>query len=469
VSRRTTAGSIFWGITLVAVGGLLLARNLGYSLPIWGAVARYWPVLIILWGLVKLVDYFRLRNDRDKRPLFSGGEVAMLILVIFAGSAITAAANISPDIGAIFDFDGNFDFWDLTGNNYQFTEHQELAVPAGSTIKIFNLYGFVDVRPAEGDRIIVDVEKTVRAASREEAETRAKDFTFSINELAGHYRIASSRDPNAFDNGGVTVGIRIGNERQRYKSNMTVKVPKKAIVEVRNRYGSVNLDGLEGNQTIANKYGSTSVHNISGAVTISTGYGSAVLEGVSGEINVTNAYASTTIRTGGSKVRVENKYGSVDVQDVQGDVSIENRYSVINAERIAGNLVIEGANNSVDIEDVSGSLEAGTSYKNLNVRNAKGSIRATNRHGNVDIELDEAPQGDITVTSRYSNVSIELPANSSFNFDGRTTYGDADSEFDGLSVNSSGRERSIRGQYGSGGPRINVETQHGNIRLQRRG
>src|SRR6185295_7289330 len=109
--RRTSAGSIFWGITLVAIGGLLLARNFGYVIPIWGPLARYWPVLIIAWGFLKLLDYYRMRNDPDRRPVFSGGEVVMLIFVIFAGSAITTAANISPDIGQIFDFNGNLDFW----------------------------------------------------------------------------------------------------------------------------------------------------------------------------------------------------------------------------------------------------------------------------------------------------------------------------------------------------------------------
>ena len=98
--RRASAGSIFWGVTLVAVGGLLLARNLGYSIPIWGPLVRYWPVLIIGWGVLKLVDYYRLRNDPDHRPIFTGGEVAMLIFAIFIGSAMTAAANIGN--GSIF-------------------------------------------------------------------------------------------------------------------------------------------------------------------------------------------------------------------------------------------------------------------------------------------------------------------------------------------------------------------------------
>lgn len=461
---RRSVGSVFWGLILVAVGGLLLAANLGYSLPVWGALARYWPVLIIAWGLLKLIDYYRLQNEPDKRPLFSGGEVAMLIFVIFAGSAMTAAANISPDIGQFFDFGDNFDFWDLTGSTYQYTEHHELAVSPGAAIRIYNLRGSVDVKPSDGDKITVDVEKSVRAASREDADRREKDFTFSIKDEGGVYSVVSNRDDGVF---GTRTG-RLASERARYKSNLVIRVPRKSRLDLRNKYGSIAVDGLEGNQTVDNKYGSTSIHDITGAVTLTTGYGAVVVDNVTSDATVTNGYASTTLKTIGGKVSVENKYGAVDIQDVKGDASIANRYSVVNAQRITGSLTVKGRNNSVDVEDVGGTLDVETSYKNLSVRNIKGKLTLANRHGNVDIELEQAPNEEITVNAQYSDVSITVPAGSAFSFDGQTRYGDIDSEFD-FPVNSSGRSRSVRGQQGSGGPRITVETQHGNIRLDKRG
>ena len=192
------------------------------------------------------------------------------------------------------------------------------------------------------------------------------------------------------------------------------------------------------------------------------------IDTISGDTNVTNGYASTTLRNITGKVTVENKYGSVDVQDVKSDVSIANRYSVVNVQHVAGNLVVKGRNNSVDIDDVGGTLEVETSYKNLSVRNAKGKMTVSNRHGGVDIELEEAPKAEINVNAEYSDVSVELPATAPFVFDGQTRYGEIDSEFD-FSVSSSGRSRSIRGQQGAGGPRITVETQHGDIRIDKRG
>jgi hypothetical protein len=96
-------------------------------------------------------------------------------------------------------------------------------------------------------------------------------------------------------------------------------------------------------------------------------------------------------------------------------------------------------------------------------------MTVSNRHGNIDIELEEPPKTDIDVKAQYSDVTIQVPANSPFRIEGHTRYGNIDSEFDSPTINSSGREYTIRGQQGIGGPRIDIDTQHGNIRLEKRG
>src|SRR6266446_4740103 len=131
MSVHRSAGAIFWGLTLVGIGVLLLLNNMGYPIHVWPYIVRYWPALLIGWGVLKFVDYYRFRHAGDNRPLFSGGEIALLILVIFAGSAITTAANVSPSLANIFEI-GDLDLWDITGNSYTFDEHQEVSVPEGS-------------------------------------------------------------------------------------------------------------------------------------------------------------------------------------------------------------------------------------------------------------------------------------------------------------------------------------------------
>lgn len=463
--RRRSVGTLFWGLTLLTLGALLLARNLGFTIPIWSALVRYWPVLIIVWGLLKLVDYYRLKGDPDRRTMFSGGEVVMLVLVVLVGSAMTAAANISPSIGRLFNLQADFDFWDITGSTYTYSEHHELAAASGSSLNVFNLYGTVDIRPSDSDKIVLDVEKTVRAANKEEADGMSRDFTFSIKQDGGGYRIVSNRDESFAGQPDVP----IGNQRQRFKSSLTIKLPHQTSVNVNNKYGPVSVTGLEGPETISNKYGPTSIRNVSGSITMTTGYGSVIGENVTGAVTISNRYASTTLRNIGGNVDVDSQFGSVDLKDVKGNATIQNRYSVINVQRVAGSVSIQGRNNSVDVDEVGGTLEANNSYKNVSVRNAKGVLKLSNRHGDINIELAQPPIHEITINGDYSDVTLELPAGSAFTLDGQTRYGQIESEFDAISINSSGRDRSAHGQVGRGEPKIVVQTQHGNIRVEKRG
>jgi len=280
---RRTIGSIFWGLILVAIGGLLLARNLGYPIPVWSALARYWPIVIIGWGLVKVVEYFRARRTGDSRPLFSGGEVALLILVILAGTAITTAANVS------LNFDGDFgdlDLWDITGNNYSYDEHHELPVTGAPAIDIVNMFGNVDVRASNAENVVLDVKKTVRASSKEEADRLSSDFTFRIVNDGSTVRIASSQDS-------APTGRRIG--RQRFKSSITVYVPKASAVKLDNRNGRVSIQDLTGNQNVTNRYGEVAVQRIDGDVEVSNSFGSTAVNGVNGAINVRARFGEVRI------------------------------------------------------------------------------------------------------------------------------------------------------------------------------
>lgn len=283
--RRRTIGSIFWGVTLVVIGGLLLARNLGYPIPIWSALARYWPVLIIGWGVVKLLEYFHYKRSGDNRPLFSGGEVALLILVLLAGSAITTAANVSSNID--FDF-GDMDLWDITGNNYSYDEHHELPVTGTPAIDIVNMFGNVDIRATDSDNVVLDVRKTVRASSREEADRLSSDFTFRIVNDGSTVRIASSQDP------GPTGGRRPG--RQRFKSSLTVYVPKASPVKLDNRNGRVTVHDLAGNQSVTNRYGEVDV------------------QGIEGDVEISNSFGSTTVRDAAGAINVKARYGEVRIE-----------------------------------------------------------------------------------------------------------------------------------------------------------
>ena len=93
--RRSLTGPLL----LLVVGGLFLWNNLHPEAPIFDLVARYWPFLLIGWGLIRLAEVVMWR-DRGYSS-FTGGEVVLVIFICIAGSAIWNATRKSSGIIAI--------------------------------------------------------------------------------------------------------------------------------------------------------------------------------------------------------------------------------------------------------------------------------------------------------------------------------------------------------------------------------
>lgn len=84
--RRSLVGPV----VLVGLGALLLYSSLRSSWAPWEAIARYWPVLLIGWGLGKLWDHRQRRERADGATpeRLTGAEVGMaLALVVLAALA----------------------------------------------------------------------------------------------------------------------------------------------------------------------------------------------------------------------------------------------------------------------------------------------------------------------------------------------------------------------------------------------
>lgn len=86
---RRRRGSIGGAAILIAIGVLLLLGNLLPDFRAWSVIARYWPVILILLGLGKLWDYSVQSRDPGRRSGLSGGIIALLILVILFGVAVS--------------------------------------------------------------------------------------------------------------------------------------------------------------------------------------------------------------------------------------------------------------------------------------------------------------------------------------------------------------------------------------------
>src|SRR5947209_13388547 len=174
--------SLFGPVVLVTIGVLFLLRNIGiihYNTIGWW-FARYWPVLLIVWGLTKLVEYLWARRVGQPAPGIGAGGVVLIVFLVMFGMAASTASRVNwGEFGFDDDFGDN-----IFGTKYEFTENISQPVQAGATVKVLGARGNVSVVPSPDDQAHLFVHKYVRTGSQNEAN-QLNDSTHPKFELQG--------------------------------------------------------------------------------------------------------------------------------------------------------------------------------------------------------------------------------------------------------------------------------------------
>ncbi len=90
---RSLAGPV----VLIVIGIFFLLGNLRvlywHDLGRW--FAHYWPVLLILWGIIKLIEYQQANRAGTRSPGIGAGGVLLVIFLVVAGLIATQAYNFN--------------------------------------------------------------------------------------------------------------------------------------------------------------------------------------------------------------------------------------------------------------------------------------------------------------------------------------------------------------------------------------
>src|SRR5450432_3393325 len=81
--RRSFAGPL----VLIVLGMIFLLGNMHmlswFRIGTW--FAHYWPVLLILWGIVKLIEHQQAQRAGVRAPVIGAGGVFLVIMVVVLG------------------------------------------------------------------------------------------------------------------------------------------------------------------------------------------------------------------------------------------------------------------------------------------------------------------------------------------------------------------------------------------------
>jgi DUF4097 and DUF4098 domain-containing protein YvlB len=449
---RVRHGSIFSGAVLLLVGVLLLAHSYHPELEMWGLFSRWWPLLLIFWGAVKLYER-RVAKRAGGAALgnVTGGEVllvvGLLILLAIVGGADWVRGHRN--------LDDPFDIGFLRGTPYSFTEEiPAKPVLAASHISITTGRGDVTVVSEDASEIRTIVKKTAYASNQAEAQSAGEHVHVSlVDNGTGNFEIRPNEDAG----------------RNRVEVALEVHVPKQASVSVRNDRGDVRISGAQGSVSVLTRNGDIDVRDSGSDVSINSSHGDIHVLGAAGDVKIAGRGGEIEIADIKGQVAIEGEFfGPFKMNHVDKGVRFRSRQTDLTLTQLNGQLN-EGPGR-VDLSDSNGDLTLATRKSDVKITNAGGRVQITDDGGDVDLAFSQPPRADISVESRSGDLSLSLPAQSSFQLDAQTRNGDLECDFPGLkSPGGRDDDRSLAGQVGTRGPIIHLRTQHGDIRISKKG
>ncbi len=452
-------GSIFWALTLIALGGLFLYQNFNPSIHAWVIIAKFWPVLIIFWGLSKLIDYVQAmaHPDQPSPSLFSGSEVILLLLILALGSLVTHIV-LRPwhQWTSALGIDLNEEDWAnplLSSFDYSRTLSQPLGKTPHLVVTVHR--GDVELRASTNNQLDAVVKETIRADSEEDARKLADQIKIEAVQEAGHTVLQSNLD--SLPRGGSNVQM-----------DWTLHVPANATTEITTERGDILVDGLTGDQSFSGGHGDVRLTNLNGLIRVHKSAGSTVIRDVKGSVELEGRGGDVEISNVTGTVNVNGEFtGSVQFRNVTQSARFTSSRTDMTAQKLTGRLDMEMG--SVEVNGIDGPFEITTRQKDISLSGFTHSVKISDNNGDVDLHAGAPPHHPIEVDLRKGQIELGLPPNSAFQIDAMSRHGDVESDFSAptLKVNAEGDEPSIRGSVGSNGPTIRLSTAYGTIHVAR--
>ncbi|MFQ5777781.1 MAG: DUF4097 family beta strand repeat-containing protein [Terriglobia bacterium] len=450
-------GSVFGALALIGIGGLFLYANVNPGFSPWPFAARYWPVLIILWGLGKLFDYLALRGRPEAAAAsrITGGDIVGLVFLILLGWCFTQVVQHGWWRGGVIRI-GDEEVGCLLGNEYDFSDEFRQAIPEASTVRLSNLRGNLSVTAVEGEEIQVATRKVICSGSESEAQEMAERFEPALTSTAEGYEF--HWDTSSGARGLVTTEVE-------------VQVPASVNLEVSTRRGDVRVSGARGKVTVRVERGEAAVENIDGDVQIEIRRGNVRIANVTGSVEVEGRGDEAQIRNTAGGASLEGRfYGPIRFANIAGEARFVSRRTTFKAARIEGEMSIDSG--VLVLRGVPGAVTLLTRDKEIEVEEVSGQLRIENRNGRVVIHAARPPAEPIEVENRSGSIELYLPAESGFEISATARDGEIESDFRSESLElerESGGDQVLRGTHGRGRTPIRLTTRYGTIYLRRSG
>jgi DUF4097 and DUF4098 domain-containing protein YvlB len=430
--------SIFAGLLLILLGLLFFANRFYPTIELGQLIRLYWPLLIILWGVAKLIDHLTTRPGEKRAPILSGGEAALLVfLAIVLGGFVFRdwVRDIFPNI--------------------------VIDVPSfGAAVARQHILPPVTL--AEGASVVVEAHSgNVSIAGDNGTQLRvtalgSKDAEIALDHGANVYRVRPT--------GGTLFG--------RSTLSLDVQVPRGTPVSLSATHGDISASAVAASIRASGAHGNIDVRDA----------GSDVFADLrAGDVRMRNVAGNVQIRGRGDDIDLANVVGSVTIEggfsgearlhNIGGALRVRSLHSTIEIAQLPGDLKFNSGN--LSITKAVGPVEIGARDQDVNITATSGPVNISGTHGNMRITYVAPLQANLSVTSDSGDVDVFLPARSYFQLDAAARSGQVQCDFaQAGSGEDDGAAERLSGTFGvrtgaAPAAKISLATSYGTIRIHK--
>lgn len=449
--RRSLGGPLI--LIVIGVFFLLLTSHVITGAQFGHYFARYWPALLILWGVVRLAEYYSDRaNGLPARGIGAGGVFFLIMLIIFGMSASQADRVNWHALRGEIDTDDEF-FGGMFGQTFTFNSSQQQDLPEAKdlNLRVLSDRGDVAISAWDENKVKVDVNKRVRAKEQSEAA--------KVDE--------QTRPTISIDGAVITVNANTtGSGNRGVRADIEIWVPRRVAADINTRHGDIHLNGRAAYVKASTSHGDTIIDDVAGNVAIEQRKGDIRVSKITGDVSVDGQVNDLNISEVKGAVRLNGDYfGDINLSKIEKGVSFRSSRTDMEFARLDGNLNMQSGD--LRANNLAGPMKLLTRSKDIHLDELSGDLRVENSNGVVEVR--SAKVGMIEIQNRSGDVQVVLPEKAGFQLDARASNGEINSEFSELKLTTERNNSSAAGVVGSGGPKLQINNEHGDISIRKSG
>ncbi len=440
-------------VVLILLGIMFLMGTMGITN--WHGLCilfgKFWPLLLILWGIIKLIEHEQAKRAGLPGRGIGVGGVFLLLFLICAGLIATGVSHVNfGDIRDHLQIDDQ-DFNDIFGgSSFDYSGDLTNDLPAGTTrLEINDDRGAVTVNVSDDKKMRVSWRKKVHAENQEQADSYNKRTEITTSP-AGKGVVLNANTQVTGDKGVST--------------DMDVYVPREVEIVITSRRGDVNINGMGGGVQVNHQHGEVNINDLVGNATLTLEHSAARLQHVKGDVTIQGHVNEVDVEDVDGSVHLEGEFmESTRLVRVSKTVGFHSSRTDMEFAHLDGRLDLDSDNLRAD--SLTGPMHLKTRSKDISLEGLSGDLRLEDTNGTVDIGLQKP--GNIQVDNRRGDVQIALPPKTALKVEARTRQGDIHTDFDEIKVDSHNNEASASGSIGTDGPHMAINCDRGDIEIRK--